>query len=137
MRNLAPAAIVALALAAGCGDSAPPEPSTDADSGIERSQRGLIRDCLADPDACGPSVPIRAYLRGRREALRDCIESGDPKGCAREEEAVPLTSKLIASCLENADATTIETFGRRALRPRNLAESDLRELMRVCRPGTV
>lgn len=137
MRSLVLTAVVALALAAGCGESAPPEPSTDADSGIERAQRDLLRDCLADPDACGPSEPIRAYLRGRRHALRDCIESGDPKGCAREEEAVPLTPKLIASCLGEADGTVIETFGRKALRPRNLALSDLRELMRVCRLGTV
>ncbi len=135
MRSLALPAIAALMLAVGCGGSAPSEPSTGADSAIERSQRNLISDCRADPEACGPSERIRARPHSRREALRDCIESGDPSGCAGDGEVVAVTPKLITSCLEETDATVIESFGRKAVRPRDLAASDLRELMRICHAG--
>jgi hypothetical protein len=126
--------IVALALVAGCDDSVSPEPSTDAVSGIEQSQRDLLRECLADPDACGSSESIQA----RREALRACARSPEAPACQSiSDEVTVLTPKLIESCVKKTDGTVIESLGRKALKPQNLAEADVVELLRLCHRGTI
>lgn len=120
-------ALAALILVAGCSDSPSPDPSTNADAGIEQSQRDLLRECVADPQACKS-----ASIKTRRDALRACVESSEEPFCEGfGDEARVLTPNQIESCAKRTGGIVIEGFPQK-VRQQNIAEADVLELLRLC-----
>jgi hypothetical protein len=141
MRNLAFATIAALALVFGCGGSeSTGGGAEDADTNLRQLQLNQVRECResADPEVCFGSKPIKDFIAERRNALRACIDERTNCVTAREAaegEIFGLTPKVIQACAERAASKVFRS--PRDARGDDFAESDLAELIRVCRLGPI
>lgn len=84
-----------------------------------------------------------ATLANRRDALRACVEQrsncigiSDLDSYPYHGDVFGLTPKMIQACAKKTGGKVIESFGEKA-RKSQIAEADLRELLRKCHPGVI